>query len=41
MGAIAVHNLLAIIKGATPTAGEAFVVPTHLVQRDSAGPARN
>ena len=41
MGAIAVHNLLAIIKGAQPKAGEAFVVPTHLVQRDSAGPARN
>ena len=40
MGEIAVHNLLAIIKGAQPKAGEALVVPTHLVERESAGPAR-
>ena len=40
MGAIAVHNLLAIIKGAHPRSGEALVVPTHLVERESAGPAR-
>jgi len=41
MGEIAVHNLLAVIKGAQPKAGKAFVVPTHLVERESAGPARH
>ena len=41
MGEIAVHNLLAVIKGAQPKAGAAFVVPTHLVERESAGPARH
>lgn len=40
MGEIAVHNLLAVIKGAQPKAGQALVVPTHLVERESAGPAR-
>jgi DNA-binding LacI/PurR family transcriptional regulator len=41
MGEIAVHNLLAVIKGAQPKAGAAFVVPTHLVERESAGAARH
>ncbi len=40
MGTIAVHNLLAIIRGAQPKAGEALVVPVHLVERESAGRAR-
>ncbi len=41
MGEMAVHNLLAVIKGAQPKAGQAFVLPTHLVERESAGPARH
>jgi LacI family repressor for deo operon, udp, cdd, tsx, nupC, and nupG len=41
MGIIAVRNLLAIIKGAQPKAGTALMVPTHLIQRGSAGPARH
>ncbi len=40
MGIIAVRNLLAVIKGATPKAGAALIVPTHLIERGSAGPAR-
>lgn len=30
----------AVIKGATPKAGAALIVPTHLIERGSAGPAR-
>ncbi len=39
MGIIAVRNLLAVINGAQPRAGTALVVPTHLIERASAGPA--
>ena len=41
MGIIAVRNLLAVIKGAQPKAGTALMVPTHLIERGSAGPARH
>ncbi|SDO88039.1 transcriptional regulator, LacI family [Nakamurella panacisegetis] len=41
MGVIAVRNLLAVINGAQPRAGGALVVPTHLIERGSAGPARH
>ena len=39
MGAIAVRNLVAMIGGAKPRAREPLVVPTHLVERQSTGPA--
>ncbi|MET3805621.1 LacI family transcriptional regulator [Nakamurella sp. UYEF19] len=41
MGIIAVRNLLAVIRGAKPIAGTALMVPTHLIERGSAGPARD
>lgn len=39
MGEIAVRNLLAVIGGARPSSGESLVVPTHLQERGSHGPA--
>ena len=41
MGITAVRNLLAVIRGAQPKAGSALMVPTHLIERGSAGPARH
>jgi LacI family transcriptional regulator len=39
LGTTAVRNLLAIINGATPRASEPLVLPVHLVERGSTGPA--
>ena len=39
LGTTAVRNLLAIINGATPRAAEPLVLPVHLVERGSTGPA--
>lgn len=39
LGTTAVRNLLAIINGATPRASEPLVLPVHLVERHSTGPA--
>jgi LacI family transcriptional regulator, repressor for deo operon, udp, cdd, tsx, nupC, and nupG len=38
LGSTAVHNLLALVGGAEPTAGEPVMLPTQLVVRESSGP---
>jgi LacI family transcriptional regulator len=40
MGAIAVRNLIAMIRGANATAKDPLVVPTRLIERESTGPVR-
>ena len=40
MGAMAVKNLLAVVRGAHPTATEPLMMPTQLIERESTGPAR-